>query len=489
MQQERRADVGGARRLAIAGAVFALAMAGGLNISTAQTKLAPSPTGQTRYVIGKPYQFDGVWYRPAVDDGYDQTGVASIYPARWAGLATTSGEVYDQNAITAAHKTLPLPSMARVTNLENGRSIVLRINDRGPFVDTQIIELSPAAAELLGIPNQATARVRVQIMAAESAALAASLGGDAVGRSGGTVPPAPAPVVKVTSLPMLTGPAVQALKPVLVPTPPTPTPTPTPIAAPTPPLVAPVAALPPMQAPVIPPTLVAPEPAKPVAALPPTQPPVIPPTPVAPEPAKSVAALPPTQPPVIPPTPAAPEPAKPVAAVPPTQAPVIPPTTAAPEPAKPVAAPTVTQAPLVPLTLKAAPATAVSVRIVNTVAPAASTPPPVSPPPEPPAAGSGVTASTGTAPLPLTPAAVKALPVDLPAQIFIQTGAFKAPTEAEQLRIKLADMGKTKIVPTRLGTTQFNAVLLGPISSMAEAHRLLKQIAAMGYPDAVLIIE
>src|SRR6266481_2570529 len=429
MQQERRADVGGARRLAIAGAVFALAMAGGLNISTAQTKLAPSPTGQTRYVIGKPYQFDGVWYRPAVDDGYDQTGVASIYPARWAGLATTSGEVYDQNAITAAHKTLPLPSMARVTNLENGRSIVLRINDRGPFVDTQIIELSPAAAELLGIPNQATARVRVQIMAAESAALAASLGGDAVGRSGGTVPPAPAPVVKVTSLPMLTGPAVQALKPVLVPTPPTPT------------LVAPVAALPPTQAPVIPPTLVAPEPAKPVAALPPTQPPVIPPTP------------------------------------------------AAPEPAKPVAAPTVTQAPLVPLTLKAAPATAVSVRIVNTVAPAASTPPPVSPPPEPPAAGSGVTASTGTAPLPLTPAAVKALPVDLPAQIFIQTGAFKAPTEAEQLRIKLADMGKTKIVPTRLGTTQFNAVLLGPISSMAEAHRLLKQIAAMGYPDAVLIIE
>jgi rare lipoprotein A len=79
--------------------------------------------------------------------------------------------------------------------------------------------------------------------------------------------------------------------------------------------------------------------------------------------------------------------------------------------------------------------------------------------------------------------------VDLPAQFFIQTGAFNVPTEAEQLRIKLADMGKTKIVPTRLGTSQFNAVLLGPISSMAEAHRLLKQIAAMGYPDAVLIIE
>src|ERR1700692_3024966 len=124
MQQERRADVGGAKRLAIASAVFALATAGGSNLSTAQTNPAPLPTGQTRYVIGKPYQFDGVWYRPAVDDGYDQTGVGAVYPARRAGLATTSGEVYDQNAITAAHKTLPLPSMARVTNLENGKSIV-----------------------------------------------------------------------------------------------------------------------------------------------------------------------------------------------------------------------------------------------------------------------------------------------------------------------------------------------------------------------------
>jgi rare lipoprotein A len=394
MQQERRADVGGAKRLAIASAVFVLAMASGLNLSTAQTKPAPSPAGQTRYVIGKPYQFDGVWYRPAADDGYDQTGVASIYPARPAGLATTSGEVYDQNAITAAHKTLPLPSMARVTNLANGKSIALRINDRGPFVDNEIIELSPAAAVLLGISNQATARVRVQIMAAESAALATSLGGDAVAHSGGAVTPAPAPVVKVTSLPLLTGPAVQPLKPVAAPTPPTPTPS----AAPTPPLLAPA-------------------------------------------------------------------------------------------PAKPVAVLTPTQAPVIPAALKSAPATAVSVKNVNTVASAASTPPPVSPPPKPSTSGSAVAASTGAAPLPPVPAAQKPLPVDLPAQFFIQTGAFNAPTEAEQLRIKLADMGKTKIVPTRLGTSQFNAVLLGPISSMAEAHRLLRQIAAMGYPDAVLIIE
>jgi cell division protein FtsN len=84
---------------------------------------------------------------------------------------------------------------------------------------------------------------------------------------------------------------------------------------------------------------------------------------------------------------------------------------------------------------------------------------------------------------------IKPLPVDLPAQFFIQAGAFKAPAEADVLRVKLASLGKAKIVPTRLGAAQFSAVLLGPISSMTEAQRLLKQIAAMGYSDAVLIIE
>jgi cell division protein FtsN len=79
--------------------------------------------------------------------------------------------------------------------------------------------------------------------------------------------------------------------------------------------------------------------------------------------------------------------------------------------------------------------------------------------------------------------------VDLPAQFFIQTGAFKAPPEAEQLRAKLAGMGTAKIVPTRLGTDEFSAVLLGPIPSMAEAQRLLRQISGMGYSDAVLIIQ
>jgi cell division protein FtsN len=84
---------------------------------------------------------------------------------------------------------------------------------------------------------------------------------------------------------------------------------------------------------------------------------------------------------------------------------------------------------------------------------------------------------------------VKPVPVDLPAQFFIQAGAFKAPAGADQLRVKLASMGKATIVPTRLGTEEYSAVLLGPISSMAEAQRLLSKITAMGYSDAVLIIE
>jgi cell division protein FtsN len=84
---------------------------------------------------------------------------------------------------------------------------------------------------------------------------------------------------------------------------------------------------------------------------------------------------------------------------------------------------------------------------------------------------------------------IKPLPLDLPAQFFIQTGAFKAPAEADRLRTKLAGMGPAKVVPTKLGDSEFSAVLLGPIASIAEAQRLLKQITAMGYSDAVLIIE
>ncbi len=118
-------------------------------------------TGGT-YKVGTPYQVAGQWYYPAEDWGYNQTGLASWYGADFDGNPTANGEVYDMDLFTAAHKTLPMPIHARVTNLENGESIVVRINDRGPFVQGRIIDLSRAAAQELGFLNQGTARVRVQ---------------------------------------------------------------------------------------------------------------------------------------------------------------------------------------------------------------------------------------------------------------------------------------------------------------------------------------
>jgi rare lipoprotein A len=138
---------------------------------------SPAPeTAAVHYIIGRPYQFDGVWYRPTIDYGYDETGRASVYRSGVNGEATTDGEIYDERALTAAHKTLPLPSVVRVTNVENGQSLQLKVNDRGPFADDRLIELSRHAAELLGIEPGSTSEVRVQVMAEESRRLAASLG-------------------------------------------------------------------------------------------------------------------------------------------------------------------------------------------------------------------------------------------------------------------------------------------------------------------------
>lgn len=116
------------------------------------------------FKLGKPYQVDGVWYYPEYTPYYDETGIASWYGADFHGRRTANGEVYDMNAVTAAHKTLPLPSNVRVTNLENGRSIVVRVNDRGPFVHGRIIDLSRRSAQLLGLEVKGTGMVRVQIL-------------------------------------------------------------------------------------------------------------------------------------------------------------------------------------------------------------------------------------------------------------------------------------------------------------------------------------
>ena len=132
---------------------------------------APAPA--PRYVVGPGYQADGVWYYPREDFHYDATGIASVLPAG-RGL-TADGEAKDPTALTAAHQTLQLPSVARVTNLENGLSLLVRINDRGPAAPSRVIGLSRRAAALLGV--QGAARVRVTVEEGASAALREQLGG------------------------------------------------------------------------------------------------------------------------------------------------------------------------------------------------------------------------------------------------------------------------------------------------------------------------
>ena len=113
-------------------------------------------------------QIAGRWYYPAEDYNYRETGIASWYGPKFHGRRTANGESFDMNELSAAHRTLPMPSVVRVTNLENGRSMVLRVNDRGPFARGRIIDVSRRAAQLLGFRRQGTAKVRVAIVADDS---------------------------------------------------------------------------------------------------------------------------------------------------------------------------------------------------------------------------------------------------------------------------------------------------------------------------------
>ncbi len=112
----------------------------------------------------RPYQVRGRWYHPQEDPDYEEVGLASWYGDRFHGRPTATGETFDMNALTAAHKTLPLPGLVEVTNLENGRTVVLRVNDRGPFVDGRIIDLSRGAARELGLLERGVGRVRVRYL-------------------------------------------------------------------------------------------------------------------------------------------------------------------------------------------------------------------------------------------------------------------------------------------------------------------------------------
>ena len=121
------------------------------------------------YKVGNPYKIYGKWYYPAVDYNYEEIGIASWYGPGFHGKKTANGEIFNQNKISAAHRTLPMPSIVKVTNLDNGLILdKVRVNDRGPFAGNRIIDLSKKAAEELGFVNIGTARVKVEILEEES---------------------------------------------------------------------------------------------------------------------------------------------------------------------------------------------------------------------------------------------------------------------------------------------------------------------------------
>ncbi len=120
------------------------------------------------YKIGNPYLIDGVSYYPHEDFAYSEIGMASWYGPDFHGGKTANGEVFDENKFTAAHRTLPMPCLVRVTNLENGVSVNVKVNDRGPYARDRIIDLSSAAADVLGIKQKGSVRVKVEILPEES---------------------------------------------------------------------------------------------------------------------------------------------------------------------------------------------------------------------------------------------------------------------------------------------------------------------------------
>ena len=165
-----------------------------------------------KYYIGTAYKVDEVQYIPVEDMTYNQTGVAGIIPTELNGTKTSNGEIFDVNQMVATSKTLPLPTIVRVTNLDNGQSVDVRVNNRGPFVNTRLMDLSPAAAQKIGMNGQAKVQIQVlpeQTMIVKNATL-------------GTVPVVEAPVV-ATPAPVVTE-TVTVAQPV-------PAPTPAPVAA------------------------------------------------------------------------------------------------------------------------------------------------------------------------------------------------------------------------------------------------------------------
>lgn len=152
------------------GLLAAALAACGSSSDRTRTVSVPGPTGTPYkpYLVGIPYEIAGKTYYPRENFDYDRTGVASWYGRQFHGRRTANGEIFNMNAMTAAHPTLPMPTIARVTNLSNGKSVIVRINDRGPFASDRIIDLSRRAATELGFRDKGVTRVRVTVLKRES---------------------------------------------------------------------------------------------------------------------------------------------------------------------------------------------------------------------------------------------------------------------------------------------------------------------------------
>ena len=164
----------------------------GVSSSPRVSRSANPPRGGGRYLVGKPYTVRGQVYTPEEDPSYVAQGKASWYGADFHGRLTANGEIFSANAISGAHPTLPLPSYVRVTNLDNGRSLVVRVNDRGPYLPGRLMDVSARAADLLGFMNRGSANIQVNyvgpapLQGDDTRVLLASLNSSTVQEQGNT---------------------------------------------------------------------------------------------------------------------------------------------------------------------------------------------------------------------------------------------------------------------------------------------------------------
>lgn len=395
--------------------------------SVGKQSATKTPQGKgSYYKLGSPYKINGVWYYPEEDYDYDRTGVASWYGPGFHGRLTANGEIYDENDVTAAHPTLPLPSLVKVTNLDNGRELVVRLNDRGPYADGRIIDLSRRSAQMLGIEKTGLARVRVQVLEEESRQLAA------LARQGIT------DMTQLAAAEVETVPAVEAVvqaEPAAdyVTVPPKEQITPQPAATRV--QVAKLDAAPAVAT-------------APIGAVESQELPPLPGTSVAAPPAATVEAV-VTQPMAL----AAPQPIAPAVVVEPLQLAAVPAPSAPPQPqyvwGKDNMAPVVDGP---------GPKAVAAPQVIEAVATTR-------------ADGSATIVAAGAATL------------------YVQAGAFSQQQNADAARSMLSAIGPTLVTPVTVGDKQLYRVRLGPVASPEEANRLLQQVIGAGIADARIVAE